>query len=248
MLGVAETARPIVSLDFPTTVTAPPLLSVAFMSPSAHALDRSDDNGISHDAADESGEHTVLVQTRRLAPFELEAVLHASEARATGTNDDGEATLTVTAEENRRLLFRAFPSSDDEITLEGPAPSVPDDVPSPLGNGGPPLGDEPTQPLEHAHPKLPVEPQSGALVGDRRPLDRARSAAERPRLSAEALVSRVSGTRPCVTLDRANALRDAREAARAASEEDAKTRLVVLGIWGAAVTLAGLLAFFALTA
>ena len=57
----------------------------------------------------------------------------------------------------------------------------------------------------------------------------------------------MSGIRASVTPERAKAMRDAREAARIIREEEAKTRLIVLAIWGAAVTLAGLLAFFALT-
>ncbi len=198
-----------------------------------------DDTGSSHDAADESGEHTVLAKTTRLARFELEAVLQASASASRATdsgandNDDAESTLAVTAEENRLLLANAFRSTDDEITLEAPVPSLPDDVPSPLGDG------------DERSPELPPLAPS-LLADDSGPGDEPVCAV--PLLTPEALASRISGiTRPSVTHEEASAIRSAREASRAVREEEAKTRVIVLGIWGAAVTLSALLAFFALT-
>lgn len=241
MSGVAEIGVLTASLFFRHFVAALTLLSHALMSRSTGALELP--SAITHNDAEDSGEHTALVQTTRLAPFELEAVLHAGEtaARTNGANDndDAESTLTVSPEESFRLLTRAFRNSDDEITLEAPAPSVPDDVPSPLG--------APATPSEHAAPELPpIVPEPGSALGGDDAHRGYESVPDLPLLSAEALVSKVSGIRPCVTPDRARAMRDARDVARLIREEEAKTRLIVLGIWGAAVMLAGLLAFFAL--
>lgn len=216
------------------------------MSRSAYAFDLdSDDTGSTH--AEDSGEHTILAATTRLAPFELEAVLEAeaSALATSGANDnhDAESTLTVSAEENMRLLSRAFRNTDDEITLEAPALPVPNDVPSPLGD----------EPIEQSQPELaPVVPELSSLLGspytnEDETTRGYESVPDLPLLAPEALISRVSGIRASVTPERAKAMRDAREAARIIREEEAKTRLIVLAIWGAAVTLAGLLAFFALT-
>ena len=229
----------------------------ALMSRSAHALDlRSDDR--THDAA-ESGEHALLTETTRFAPFQLEAVLRAEAAAAAqaaqaqaaqataqatargapdetvgADDDDPEPTLTVSPDENMRLLTRAFRSTDDEITLEAPVVTVPADVPSPLGDE-PASVDSP--PVVHDPVSVPGD------AGDPRGSD---AAPDSPLLAPEALIDKVSGIRRCVTPDHAEALRLARDAARIVREEEAKTRLIVIGIWGTAVTLTGLLAFFAL--
>lgn len=211
------------------------------MSRSAHAFELgSDDTGSTYEYAEDSGEHTVLMTTTRLAPFELEAVLRAeASATAAGANDnhDADATLTVSAEENIRLLSKAFRNTDDEVTLEAPALPVPNDVPSPLG-------DEATE-LPPVAPALSFLESPYTIAGET--TRGYESVPDLPLLAPEALISRVSGVRTSVTPERARAMRDAREAARIIREEEAKTRLIVLAIWGAAVTLAGLLAFFALT-
>ena len=238
MRAIAEHAKLARGLFSRDLATASPLLIQACMSRSAHAFGLGpDDTGSTHNDADDSGEHTILTATTRLAPFELDAVLEEAEA-ACGANDnhDAESTLTVSAEENMRLLSKAFRNTDDEITLEAPAVPVPNDVPSPLG-------DEPALP--------PVAPALSLLESPYAIEDETtrgyESVPDLPLLAPEALIGKVSGIRPSVTPERAKAIRDAREAARIIREEEAKTRLIVLAIWGAAVTLAGLLAFFALT-
>ena len=134
-------------------------------------------------------------------------------------------------------MTQAFRRTDDEITLEAPAFPIPVGVPSPLGDD---VQAEPAPITKRA-------PELTSLFGDADG-DEGRGAAEAPELLApEALVSKVSGIRQCVSPERAKAAWDAREAERIISEEERTTRLIVIGIWGAAVTLSGLLAFFAMT-
>lgn len=53
-------------------------------------------------------------------------------------DDDLEQTFIIGPDENRLLLARAFEekeyNTDDEITLDLPAPHIPSDIPSPLGD------------------------------------------------------------------------------------------------------------------
>lgn len=227
------------------------------MSRSANAIDlRSNDDSShvsthvsSHDAADESGEHTVMVETKRLTAFDLEKVLAAEAAAAkaagddAGANDDGEPepTVALSVDANLRFMSQAFRSSDDEITLEAPVFPIPGGVPSPLGD------DVQAEPAPVTKRASALMPELTSLFGDADG-DEGRGAVEAPELLApEALISKVSGIRQCVSPERARVAREARDAARIISEEERKTRLLVIGIWGAAVTLSGLLAFFAMT-
>jgi hypothetical protein len=54
---------------------------------------------------------------------------------------DVEKTLTLSREDTRRILASAFATTDDEPTLELPAPSIPEDVPSPISVPRPPIED-----------------------------------------------------------------------------------------------------------
>jgi hypothetical protein len=187
--------------------SASALLCHAVMSRSANAFQLGSDES-THDEADESGEHTVMVDTRRLTAFDLEKVLAAEAAAArlsnetpeANDNEDPEPTLTVSIEENMRLLTRAFRSTEDEITLETPV-SLPKDVPSPLGDER--LAEE----VPSDHPSVPE--LASLFEGD----DEKRgyeSVPELPLLAPDALISKVSGIRPCVSPEHAKAVRDAR--------------------------------------
>ena len=94
-------------------------------------------------------------ETRRLEPLSLIRALHANDleqpaddltvvAPSAPIEEEAprsqEVTLIVTPEQNLCLLARAFTSSDDQVTLNAPAPAVPAGLPSPLGNET----DEPT--------------------------------------------------------------------------------------------------------
>jgi hypothetical protein len=172
-----------------------------------------------------------------LGPLQLEALT------ALTANDRDETTLTVSGEENQVLLVCAFESDDDEITIEAPVPEIPPRTPSPLG-----------EPLARKAAAPDRDGGSKAAFSDRLVLEAEDEAPPTPRmlLTHEELVSRINGeARPSAALQHApslQALREARAAAARARQDEATTRMVVLAIWGAAIVLAGLLAFFALSA
>ncbi|OJY15682.1 MAG: hypothetical protein BGO98_23705 [Myxococcales bacterium 68-20] len=162
------------------------------------------------DTACSTDERWLLGDTR-FPPFALTSAPHA--------NDDH--AVARRSEKDTRRLGHTTRNTDDEITLEAPAPSIPDGVPSPLGEDAsvpapprppPPAAPEPTS-------QEPIRAQENRMLGTRRSV--------RPRTF--------------------EAVRKAREAARTAQSEATETRIVVLGIWGAVVTLVGLLGYFALT-
>jgi hypothetical protein len=78
--------------------------------------------------------------TKRLRKLDLEAALAAMDLAEALENE--ESTLTVSAEDNKKLLAEAFrkngnferPNTDDEPTLDAPSPKLPPGIPSPLGD------------------------------------------------------------------------------------------------------------------
>ena len=163
-----------------------------------------------HETACSTGERWLLGDTR-LPPFALTSAPHA--------NDDH--SVARRSEKDTRRLGHTTRNTDDEITLEAPAPSIPDGVPSPLG--------------EDASVPAPPRPPPPAA-----PEPTSRGPARAPE-------NRRLGTRHSVKPETLEAVLKARAAARTAQSEASATRIVVLAIWGAVVTLAGLLGYFALT-
>jgi len=90
--------------------------------------------------------------TKRFRAFDLQEALAAmdvaeNESSSSAASLDPDSTLTVSAEENRRLLRQAFmktnmeqqrrcarPNTDDEPTIDAPSPPIPPGIPSPLGD------------------------------------------------------------------------------------------------------------------
>ncbi len=161
-----------------------------------------------HETACSTGERWLLGDAR-FPPFALTSAPHANDDDIVGRRSD-----------TRRLGDPAR-NTDDEITLEAPAPSIPEGVPSPLG--------------EDASVPAPPRPPPPAA-----PEPTSREPVRAPE-------NRTLGRRHSVTPETLQAVRKAREAARTAQSETTSTRIVVLWIWGAVVTLVGLLGFFALT-
>ncbi len=133
---------------------------------------------------------------------------------------DSDATLTIGAEENNRLLARAFaleerprPSTDDEITIAAPAPVLP--VAARVTQRPPPLK---MLVLTSSPPPRHTPPAVVAVAGPP-----------------------ASGWRPRVTPARAARLRAAADAGRLILKTNPQL-LVVAGIWAAALSLIGLLA------
>jgi len=71
-------------------------------------------------------------------------------ASASECDRDAEPTLTVSPEDKVRLLARAFAATEDDPTLEAPAPQVPEGIPSPLGDEPEP-STLPAPPSNEAH-------------------------------------------------------------------------------------------------
>lgn len=163
-----------------------------------------------HETACSTGERWLL-NDARFPPLSPTSAPHA--------NDDH--AVARRSEADTRRLGDPARNTDDEITLEAPAPSIPEGVPSPLGEDTP----VPAPP----RPPPPAAPEPTAPERVRAPENRT-------------LASHRS-----VTPETLQPARRARETARTAQSEATATRLVALGIWGAVVMLAGLLGFFALT-
>ena len=162
-------------------MTASPLLPNALMSRSATASRIAPD--ATHGTADGTGERWLLDDTR-FPPFGLTSTPHA--------NDDAIARML---EKNARLLGHTSRNTDDEITLEAPAPSIPDGVPSPLGEDAsvpappgppPPAAPQPTSPERARAPEnrmldahRPVTPETVQAVRKAREVRELRELRER---------------------------------------------------------------------
>jgi hypothetical protein len=176
----------------------------------------------------QSGEHEIVRALERLceeggasdAFIELESVHPADEP----TN-----TIRVTPEVNRSLLARAFDRDpDDEVTLELPVPNIPDHVPSPLGED-----DDEQRPSE-------VE----ASAEDEPAPETKRSASPLAyALLADAAAARQDAQEPM----KARAPQTRGAAAPAYRNDEARTKLVVVGIWTLVVLSGALLAFLTLS-
>jgi hypothetical protein len=66
-----------------------------------------------------------------LVPFSTSRPRRAS-VQDDDCDRDIEKTLTLSREDRNRILASAFATTDDEPTVELPAPSIPEDVPSPI--------------------------------------------------------------------------------------------------------------------
>lgn len=87
--------------------------------------------------------------------------MHAAvDGRPSAPGYDPEATLSVSPEENRRLLAQAFTdvNDDEETTLRIPSPFLPRGVPSPIGEPFP--EEAPTRPQP-----MPLAPRTSVLAG-----------------------------------------------------------------------------------
>ncbi|MBX3213323.1 MAG: hypothetical protein KF850_14905 [Labilithrix sp.] len=187
-----------------------------------------------HDTGDR--DERVMLEAH-VGPFALQRVnvgegarLHANDEgalfQADDADDDEDRTLTVSAEENALLVRRAF--ADEEITREVAAPTIPAGVPSPLGDTGDPARAAPSAPGGPARLTSLFEDED-----------------DKPTAAFTPAAPTVRGS---VSPEAYAHVRAAREAARTAKARESRTRLLVLGIWGVAVTLGGLCAFAALTA
>ena len=145
-----------------------------------------------------------------------------------------DATLMITAAENMKLLAKAF-HNDDEITIDAPAPERPVGIPSPVG-------DEPL--VLPDLPPTPMRPAIAAAVLAAR-YDVVPDLPLRVASTVGSVVAPISGIRRSLPPDVVHAARTAREAARVMKADEARTRIIVLTIWGIAVSLAVVLAFVA---
>lgn len=158
----------------------------------------------------------------------------------------------------------------EDITLEAPSPKVPAGVPSPLGDDEEPPSTQPShEPADdeecdvHLFVRGPHETPSTAPAAPRAVREAALQAgvpaAPDPPRRLQPFVRRrpsdpppglmPSSMRPRLSREVVDAARAARELARETTRrEQAKTRVIVLSIWGAAVVLGGLLGFFAVAA
>jgi hypothetical protein len=136
-------------------------------------------------------------------------------AVAANEDDDAESTLAMSADESECLVARSF-HADDEITTQ-------------------------------AHVNVVAEALRSMTVAPARAVASPLSSSTCPPFPL--LTPRRSDSwfseRPSITPEEARAARLAREAVRRAKAEAAHMRLVVLGIWGLAVTLAMALAVVA---
>jgi len=187
--------------------------------------------------------------TRRLEPLFLVSALHAND----DASDDNDATLAVSPADNMRILAHAF-HPDDEITVDAPAPELPAGTPSPLGDD---LGDDESagsgEPVSGARRRPAVPDLMSELTHASTPV--AKPVSSKPPIKYDAVpdlplltshVQRgISGVRHSISPDAVQAARAGREATRLARRVEARTRMIVLGIWGMAVILAALLAFVA---
>ncbi|HVH41891.1 MAG TPA: hypothetical protein VM925_06090 [Labilithrix sp.] len=177
-------------------------------------------------AVPEDDDTVFAKKTSRLEPFRLEAARIASVLH--DEDDDAESTLSVSPEENGRLLAAAFTKGAfDEATLTEALSTLPEEA---------------SEPLEEASgvddSSLSVPEITAVRVHAR--------ALTAPELAPPGtLVTRVSGVPQAITPETTRAVRQARELARANREAEARMRRTVLVIWGTAVVLAGLLAYFA---
>lgn len=195
-------------------------------------------------------------ETRRLEPLSLIRALHANDLEQAADDlnvvapsapleeeepRSQEVTLIVTPEQNLCLLARAFTSSDDQVTLVAPAPAVPVDLPSPLGNET----DESTAFARAANVPLAFADLPDLMWALSTPWIAPTDVGASPAPALTVTPPQTFGIRKSVSPHVAQAAREAREAIRNARAVKARTRLLVLGIWGTAVMLCAVLAFFA---
>lgn len=137
--------------------------------------------------------------------------------------------------------------TDEENTIEEAPPTIPEDVPSPLGDEEAERSDGPSQEDVGVPASKKRVSEAAALAGTPgRILSRTASLAPESAIVRRQLrvaLPEAGSLRPHVSPDEARAVRDARAAARHAR---ARTRLIVLAIWGAAVVIGGVLGFIAL--